>query len=224
MAIENSNYEYTIEEGDSLTRIAEKHGLKPTTDWARRIWEDNKNSELYIEADMHGKKVKRQLHLGGNHYEPYEHFRYRPGYDGYDDPHRIIVYVGEKIWIPEAKRIRHELTDEELIEGFQPEHGKKYELVFPVFEIVVELEEDEYNDGDKFTLCGYDKDNKENIIYKKTLIMKDDAIKKEGAYPRFKFVGTPRKLLYSLECTPEKPLTKDGESIEKYFIFEDRNY
>ena len=59
MAIDKSDYEYTIEEGDSLIKIAERHGLKPITDWARKIWEDNRNLDLYIEADMHGKKVKR---------------------------------------------------------------------------------------------------------------------------------------------------------------------
>ena len=89
------------------------------------------------------------------------------------------------------------------------------------FMLTVELEEDECNDGDKFTLYGY---KKGKIMYKNTLTMKDDAIKNKGKYPRFKFVGTPTDLLYSLEHIPEKPITIDGKTIKKYFVFEKRDY
>ena len=227
MAIEQTEYYYKILETDSLTRIADKHGLKPTIEWARKIWEDDKNKWMHTESDRYGKRSTRWLHIGNNKYERYDHSRYMPGYRGYEDPHQIIFYGGEKIWIPkkdDSDRIRHILTDEELLEGFKPEHGKKYELVFPVFIAEVKLEEDKCKDGDKFTLYGYDENDKENIIYKKTLTMKDDAIKEEGKYPRFKFVATPTKLLYSLECTPTNPVVINGERVDKYFIFEDEKY
>ena len=225
MAEAKENYEYNVVEGDSLNKIADKHGISPTVDGARKLWEHEKNKTLHSDANRHGSKIKRQLHVGNNKYDKYDHSRYAPGYRGYDKPDQIILYAGEKIWIPETSRERHEITDDELIYGFTPEHGKKYELVFPVYEIIIELDEGEYDDADKYTLYGYDKDNKNNIIYKKILTIGNDAIKEEGAYPKFEFVGTPTNLLYSLEAKLAKPINdEDGEIIKQYYVFENRIY
>jgi hypothetical protein len=225
MAITKDKYQYSVVQGDSLVKIADKHGLTPALDWARKIWSDEKNKQLHTNATMNGNKRKRQVHDGNNKYIVYEPSKFTPGNREYDKPDQIILYAGEKVWIPETKREHHEITDDELINGFVPEFGKKYELVFPVYEIIIELEEDEYEDADKYTLCGFKKENTSNALYKKTVTIGNDAIKEEGAYPKFRFVGTPTNLLYSLECVPSKPITDDdGKTITKYFVFENRRY
>ena len=214
MPIDKSDYEYTVEEGDSLIRIAEKHGFKPITDWARKIWEDSKNEGLYVNANMHGKKVKRQLHLGSNHYEPYDHFRYGPSYRGYDNPSQIILYAGEKIWIPHAEstdRIIHEMTDDELINGFVPEFGKRYELIFPAMKVKVHTFEDRSSDNDKYTLYGYD--DKGELIYKKSLIVKEDSEDNNGIKELI-FNATPKCLKYTLEVTSSVDGKKKVETVE----------
>ena len=222
MAIEKSEYYYTIEKEDSLTRIADKHGLKPIKDWARKIWEDSKNSELYIEADMHGKKVKRQLHLGSNYYEPYNHLRYMPGYRGYDDPHQIILYSGEKIWIPnkgDRERIVHEMTDDELINGFVPEFGKRYRLIFPAMKLRLLMIDRTYSNDDKYTLYGYN--DKNELIYRKSLIVKDDSIDNNGIKELI-FQATPKNLLYTLEI--DEGEDNDGEKGSKYLLYQKIKY
>ncbi|MCL1864195.1 MAG: LysM peptidoglycan-binding domain-containing protein [Spirochaetes bacterium] len=214
MAIEESEYYYTVVNGDSLTKIADKHGLKPVRDWARKIWEESKNSELYIEADKFGKKAKRQLHIGSNHYEVYDHSRYAPSYRGYDDPHQIILYAGEKIWIPakgERERIRHEMTDDELINGFVPEFGKRYELIFPAIKVQVFTADEKYIKDDKYTLYGYD--DKGDLIYKRSLTVKEDGVDNNGI-KELEFNATPRNLKYTLGVTSSADDKKRKEPLE----------
>jgi len=226
MAIENSQYYYKILETDSLTRIADKHGLSPTIEWARKIWEDSKNSWMHTESDKYGRKAKRQIHVGNNRYEIYDHSRYGPGYKGYDDPHQIIFYEGEKIWIPErveGERIRHDITDDELINGFRPEHGKRYLLVFPAIKVQLDMKDGTYSEDDKYTLTGYD--DKGELIYKKSLIVKEDSEVKNGI-KELVFSATPTCLKYTLEITSSTGDKKKVETTElianKIFNMKDR--
>ncbi|MCL1865659.1 MAG: hypothetical protein FWF73_07605 [Spirochaetes bacterium] len=214
MTIEESQYYYTVVDGDSLTRIADKHGLKPTIDWARKIWEDSKNSWMHTESNKYGSKSKRQLHIGNNRYELYDHLRYEPGYGGYEDLHQIILYSGEKIWIPErveGERIRHEITDDELINGFRPEFGRRYLLVFPAIKLQLDMEDGTYSEDDKYTLYGYD--DKDELIYKRTLTVKEDSEDNNGI-KELVFNATPTCLKYTLEITSRTGDKKKVETAE----------
>ena len=201
MAIDKSDYEYKVIEGDSLTRIADKHGLKPVKEWGRKIWEDSNNAWMHTESDKYGKKSKRQLHIGNNKYAVYDHSLYGTGYIGYDDPHQIILYPGEKIWIPKTElteRIIHYITDDELINGFRPEHGKRYRLIFPAMKLRIELKSGTYSEDNKYTLTGYD--NNGELIYNKSLVVKEKAIDNNGTKELI-FQATPTCLKYTLELT-----------------------
>jgi hypothetical protein len=138
MAIDRDDYEYNVVEGDSLRKIAQKHGLDPLAG-ARRIWEYTWEKRGYSDdANMHGKTVHRKLHMGNNRYVNYDHSRWGdPGYKGYNDPHQIILYSGETVWIPPRE---YEISDEELINGFVPDTCKRYKLKFPVFAVRLDLE------------------------------------------------------------------------------------
>ena len=211
MAIESREYYYKILETDSLTRIAAKHGLEPTIEWARKIWEDENNSWMHTESDKYGKKAKRQIHIGNNKYAIYDPSKYGPGYRGYEDPHQIIFYEGEKIWIPKedsTDRIIHEMTDDELINGFRPEFGKRYRLIFPAIKVRVHAIEDISSDDDKYTLYGYD-DNRE-LIYKRSLLVKEDGVDNNGIKELI-FQATPKCLKYNLEVTS----SVDGKKKEE---------
>jgi hypothetical protein len=212
MAIEQSEYYYKILETDSLTIIADKHGLTPVKEWARKIWEDEKNLWMHTESDRYGKKSTRYLHIGNNKYERYDHSRYQEGYRGYDDPHQIIFYEGEKLWIPakeETERIIHEMTDDELINGFVPEFGKKYRLIFPAMKVQLAMEDGTYSEDDKYTLYGYD--NKGELIYKRTLVIKDDAVD-NGGIKELIFQATPKCLKYTLDITSKVGDNKKEET------------
>ncbi|MCP4137538.1 MAG: hypothetical protein GY754_41610 [bacterium] len=226
MGISKRDYEYKVVKSDSLTRIAKKHGMEPTEVWARRIWQDSKNQKLHTDADMYGKKVKRQLHLGENKYRAYDHDNdWKQASRAFEDPHQIILYAGEKIWISKPERELHELTDDELMNGYVPEQGKKLDLIIPSMEFEIELNEKEYSEDDIYTLYGYKKNNKTTFIYKKTLSAKEDLIEEDEQFPRLKFIGTPRGLLYSLELQLGEAITdENGDEIDKYFIFEDRTF
>jgi hypothetical protein len=208
------NTEYTVVNGDSLVKIARSHGMSSAVDGARRIWQDKKNESLHSQATMSGRKVNRQIHVGGDKYEKYEHSKFAPGYRGYDKPDQIILYAGEKIWIPDTERIRHEITDDELLNGFIPEHGKKYELVFPAIRVLFNTENVSYADDDKYTLYGYD-DN-EQMTFKKTLTVKKDKIQ-NGDLIQLIFNGTPRKLRYTLEVEPEPDENGKKQEIKQLF-------
>ena len=212
MAIDKSDYEYTVVDGDSLTRIAEKHGLTPVTDWARKIWEDSNNTWMHTESDKYGKKAKRQIHIGNNKYAVYDPSLYGLGYIGYEDPHQIILYAGEKIWIPKTEltdRIIHEMTDDDLINGFRPEHGKRYRLIFPAMKVRLEMEAGTYSENEKYTLYGHD--DKGELIYKKSLVVKDDGEDNNGI-KELVFSATPKCLKYTLEVTlPADAKNKDGK-------------
>jgi hypothetical protein len=214
MAIENREYYYRILETDSLTRIADKHGLSPTIEWARKIWEDSNNTWMHTESDKYGKKAKRQIHIGNNKYAIYDPAKYGPTYRGYEDPHQIIFYEGEKIWIPKedsTDRIIHEITDDELINGFRPEHGKRYRLIFPAMKLRIEMETGTYSENDKYTLSGYDENGE--LIYKKSLVVKEKAIDNNGIKELI-FQATPKSLKYKLEVT----LPADGKNKEKTVV------
>ena len=213
MAIESREYYYKILETDSLTRIAAKHGLTPTIEWARKIWEDSNNAWMHTESDKYGKKAKRQIHIGNNKYAIYDPSKYGPGYRGYEDPHQIIFYEGEKIWIPKedsTDRIIHEMTDDELINGFKPEFGKRYRLIFPAMKVKIGLEDGTYSEDDKYTLYGYDANGE--LIYKRSLIVKDDSIDNNGV-KEFEFNATPRNLKYTLEITSYNNEKKKFETV-----------
>ncbi|MCL1864201.1 MAG: hypothetical protein FWF73_00120 [Spirochaetes bacterium] len=201
MAIENREYYYKILETDSLTRIADKHGLTPPIEWARKIWEDEKNKWMHTESDKYGKKAKRQIHIGNNKYAIYEPSKFGPGYRGYEDPHQIIFYEGEKIWIPKedsTDRIIHDMSDDELINGFRPEFGKKYRLIFPAMKVIVNTSKEISSDSDKYTLSGYD--DKGELIYKRSLVVKEDGVDNNGI-KELEFQATPTCLRYNLEVT-----------------------
>ena len=201
MAIEESEYYYKILETDSLTRIADKHGLSPTIEWARKIWEDEKNKWMHTESDKYGNKSKRQIHVGNNKYAIYDPAKYGPGYRGYEDPHQIIFYAGEKIWIPaknETEREIHHMSDDELINGFVPEFGKKYRLIFPAIKVQLAMKDERYSEYDKYTLYGHDA--KGELIYERSLVVRDDAVDNDGI-KELEFFATPTCLKYTLEVT-----------------------
>lgn len=234
---------YKVVEGDSLIKIAKMKtdvmDPEDTTDpekdlveRARKIWKDGKNRELYTEkANMHGKRVNRKLHMGNNRYVDYDDSRWGEGYRAYDDPHQIILYSGEDIWIPlkanevteedrpaenqtvEATEIEYEereISAEELINGFVPDTCKRYKLKFPVF--AVRLEMKDVNEDDVFILTGNLK-NENDIIFKKTLTIRDDQIKGDQ-YVDLHFVGTPKNLEYTLVVEPGPEDTSEQDNAE----------
>ena len=214
MAITEREYYYKILETDSLKRIADKHGLSPTIEWARKIWEDSNNKWMHTESDKYGKKAKRQIHIGNNKYAIYDPSQYKPNYRGYDDPHQIIFYEGEKIWIPKedsTDRIIYDISDDELINGFVPEFGKKYRLIFPAIKVRIHQNKKISSNNDKYTLYGYD--NKGELVYKKTLTVKDDAVDNNGIY-ELEFNGTPSNLKYNIEVTFDPGGKKNKEKTE----------
>ncbi|MCL1864930.1 MAG: hypothetical protein FWF73_03875 [Spirochaetes bacterium] len=182
--IKNREYYYKILEEDSLARIADKHGLKPPIEWARKILEDSNNSWMHTESDKYGKKVKRQIHIGNHKYAIYDSSKYGPGYRGYEDPHQIIFYAGEKIWIPKE---------------------------VPTMKVRLAMEAGTYSEDEKYTLSGYD-DNGE-LIYRKSLIVKEDAIDNNGIKELI-FQATPRNLKYTLEVT----FPADDKNKEKTMV------
>ena len=205
------NYNYTVVNGESLVSIAEKHDLQPAIAWARKIWLDEKNASLHKTGKMNGKNVKRQIHLGNDRYEDYDHSKFAAGYRGYELPNQIILYSGEKLWIPEVSRILHFVTDEEILKGFTPEYGKKYELIFPAIRVRFDKEYKSYDDGDKYTLSGYDENKRE--IYKKTLTVGSDKIEKDGV-TQIIFRATPRSLKYAM--TAERKAGSKKETVKFY--------
>lgn len=213
------NLQYTVVDGDSLVKIANKHGMPSPVESARKIWQDQKNESLHAKANMSGRTVNRQLHVGGNKYQKYDHSKFAAGYRGYDQPDQIILYTGEKIWIPDTEWIRHEITDDELINGFVPDYGKKYELVYPAYKVLVEKENLDEDADCEFTLTGK-KGNE--VKYQKTLNIKNNTDDKP--YLEVIFQMTPRGLLYSLDCEQNGAVDKEGNKLGKYNVFTDVPY
>jgi hypothetical protein len=221
------NYQYTIIKNDSLTIIAQKHGLMPIIEQARRIWQDHKNANMYTYGLMNGRKVRRQLHMGNNKYEGYNHQKFSAGYRGYDDPHQIILYEGEILWIPEVEgqdissndngNILHKVTHNDLISELSLFSHKKYNLVIPYY--IVKMPKEEVNESDKFVLIG--KNEKGNILYKETLNMRTDKIENDP-YIELHFYATPQNLFYTLDILPGPD--DNGNSQDAYTIVDNQSY
>ncbi|MCP4135194.1 MAG: hypothetical protein GY754_29775 [bacterium] len=229
MAITKRDYYYTVEYGDSLTIISEKHDM-PQITGARKIWDNEKNENMHSKAVMPNKReVKRQLHLGGNRYRDYSHKQYKEKEErDYKRPDQVILYTNEKIWIPgeEEKKeeekdasndlIKREITKDEMTNGLSPKPDKKYELIFPSITVRLDMDINESSvQDDKYTLYGVkiESNNVEKQYYKKTLNV-TDAVDNDGI-SELHFIGTAKNLLYSLELD-------NGD--EKKFLFEKRTY
>jgi hypothetical protein len=222
MAIEDRDYEYEIVTSDSLIEIAKKHGFTPDQKWARKIWEDSRNEGLYTDATMNdGTSVKRQLHLGNNRYREYVHGNdWNPQNSAYKNPGQIILYAGEKIWIPPEEeeeetpdeRKLYELKDEDLVNGFTPETGKPYKLVFPSLTLKLEIDPSAAGSvGDKYILTSTDDD----VWYNKTLVVKETKVDKVG-FIELQYIGIRSDLNYTLKVEPE--------SGDPYTLFKNVSY
>ena len=213
MAIEKQEYYYTVESGDNLVKIAEKHGLYPELEWAQKIWESNENGKDHDKYNLHeegempnGEIVKRQVHIGDNKYNDYNHYNFllHTGIS-WQKPQSIILYSGEKIWIPkdiiktDDENVEViELTDNDLRDGVSIKPGfDEHILIVPAINLRIDREFEEVFENEKYTLSSSDYEN----YYKKTLIIKDDGEDIGGMY-QFRLAGIRKDLKYNLEYDP----------------------
>jgi hypothetical protein len=116
----------------------------------------------------------------------------------------------------ETECICHDITDDELHNGFKPGWQKKYKLTFPVFDIKVK-KSDIRSDNSKFNLFSTD-DNKR---YEHTQTI-DDNKSEDEKFVLLHFQCTPKNLKYSLKVQADED--KEGNKVDNYYIFENRPY
>jgi hypothetical protein len=165
-------------------------------------------------------KRARTFHKGGNIYKNYQHgTHFQPGQRCYEHPHEIIFHGGEMIWLPDQRTpaepperecIRHEMTDNDLKNGFTPKPDKDYVLVFPVFRLQLEIDES-YTRDDKFTLYSTDDEK----YYKQTLTFNDNQSEDDNILD-LHYQGIRRDLRYTLQV--------EKGNGEKYNHFENEQY
>ncbi|MCP4132567.1 MAG: hypothetical protein GY754_16475 [bacterium] len=182
---------------------------------------------------------------------------YSPGSS--KNAYHLIIYSGEKIWIPDetkktSERIRHELTDDELFNGFLPPDtdpfDSKYLLVFPVFQVRLpnvkpipdpntdsssesttddssSSEKIKINSDTKLTLIGKEiTDSTEKIIYETTLTIDDieDTVNEGDIYVSFDFIGTPKNNKYKYTLEIDPGPDHEGNAQEKFIAFENKRF
>ncbi len=222
MAIKERNYFYPVLRDDNLRKIAEKHGMPPT-DGREVIWEHDNNAELHTKAIIPGqtrdkdREVKRQLYLEKEYIE-YKHSEHT-------GKGEVILYVNERIWIPleeeeeeeEAtpEKIKREITKKELKQGFYPKKNTEYELIFPVLRVRIEVDPEDINEEEKYTLFSSE-DN--GASYKMELSVKDGIVQEDLTDLHFCGVITGEE--YTLEFDPGKD--GDGNAQEPYYLFENQ--
>ena len=225
MTIAKREYMYMVVNGDSLVTIAQKHDM---ISFIRIIWEHANNSNLHSQAKMEDRKeVARQLHLGRNQYKDYDHSRWNDStYRGSVMPDQIILYAGEQIFIPDEKKnenkVRRELTDAELHDGFITKPGDEYELILPELNIHINLDLDENEDNVKeevYTL--YSNDLKKT--YKKTIKVKE-YFEEGNTVIDLRFIGTPRDIKYTLELDPGPNSDMDKYDVYSNIKYDDIDY
>jgi len=134
----------------------------------------------------------------------------------------LIVYMGEKIWIPDEKSkkdiniIRREITSKELHYGIETKSNTEYELICPAFRFQLRFNFEEVK-KDKYILYSSDLDT----YYKKTLIVENDVVR-NGDKLFLYFQGIDKNVRYTLDVEPGPD--ENGNKPNKITIFKDKTY
>jgi hypothetical protein len=135
------------------------------------------------------------------------------------------------------------MKDEEILNGFQPDSNKKYELTFP--DLVIQVPNAPLSNSDESPDDPADRGkmklNKDfkmkltagdeagtgagSIQYKKEITADDvkDSVEEGDSIVSFIFPMTPRSgIRYTLEIDPG--MDDEGKQLEKYEVFKDKKY